>query len=172
MTKLARLRFSLATLMLVLLWSAVVLGIVTASRDELLKFDGHEVWITYYGWPWVCAVDERSRIGPSSHHPAFVGPWCWRLIGDAVVGLLLVAVLTWGSWYLWRHWRLGTAKTVHETMARHYYVVPWYWRAVGDAVVVVLLVVVLTWGSGCLWRYAKLVLRSAESPPPAAASSP
>ena len=50
--------------------------------------------------PVTSAVDERTRIGPPSHYLSFVGPWYWRLVGDVVVGLLLVSVLTWGSGYL------------------------------------------------------------------------
>ena len=156
MTKQARFQFSLSTFMLVVLWSAVVLGIITQHRVQLWKLNVQEIVVTYYGWPLVCAVDERTRIGPPSHYLSFVGPWYWRLVGDVVVGLLLVSVLTWGSGYLLRRathgFRRPQSPPVLETMARYYYEGPWYWRLVGDAIVVVMLVVVLSWGSTCLLR--------------------
>jgi hypothetical protein len=110
MTKQARFQFSLSTFMLVVLWSAVVLGIITQHRVQLWKLNVQEIVVTYYGWPLVCAVDERTRIGPPSHYLSFVGPWYWRLVGDVVVGLLLVSVLTWGSGYLMRRATHGLSR--------------------------------------------------------------
>jgi hypothetical protein len=167
-TKSARFRFSLATMLLVVTWFAVVLGIMTRSRVQLMRLPGRdlEIVITYYGWPWVCAVDERWRIGPPGSYLSFS---YWRLVGDAVVGLLLVSVLTWSSRYLWRRAKHGFRRPqsppVSETMARYYYAGPWYWRLVGDAVIGVLLVVVLAWGSTFLVRCVKDVLGRVESAP-------
>lgn len=166
MTKRPRFQFSLATLLLMLAWSGVVLGIIAKSRVDLLQFDGHEYWITYYGWPFVCAIDERTRVGPPIDYFSFVGPWCWRLLGDAVVGLLLVSMLTWGSRYLWVRFQHGVRcpqpPPVLATLARHYYVGSWYWRLVGDVAIVVLLVIVLAWGSTLLLRCVQRVCGRVE----------
>ncbi len=161
MTKQARFQFSLSTFMFVAMWSAVVLGIITQHRVQTLKLNGQEIVLAYYGWPIVCAVDERTRVGPPHYSFSFVGPWYWRLVGDVVVCLLLVSVLTWGSGYLLRRathgFRRPQSPPVFETMARYYYEGPWYWRLVGDAIVVVMLVVVLGWGSICLLRWVQHV---------------
>jgi len=162
MSELARFRFSLATFMLVVMWSAVALGIITQHRVELWKVNDREVVVTYYGWPFVCAVGEWTDL--PSHHLSFL---YWRLVGDVVVGLLLVSVLTWGSGYLLRRanhgYRRRQSPPVLETLARYYYEGPWYWRVVGDAVVVVMLVIVLSWGSRCLQRCIQHVFCRVES---------
>ena len=45
MTKQARFQFSLSTFMLVVLWSAVVLGIITQHRVQLWKLNVQKLWL-------------------------------------------------------------------------------------------------------------------------------
>jgi hypothetical protein len=112
MTKLPRLRFSLATLLLVVSWSAVMLWVNTTpcvvNRDQ--PTETLELWGAYYGWPWAYNLG-IILVGIGGERPPInrvdVKWWPWAMVGDAVVGVLLVALLTWGSGYLWRRVRHG-----------------------------------------------------------------
>lgn len=108
MTKLPRFRFSLATLLLVVSWSAVMLWMNTTpcvvNRDQ--PTETLELLTAYYGWPWAYAL-KVVLVGIGGELPPISGVdvkwWPWALVGDAVVGVLLVALLTWALKYLWRH---------------------------------------------------------------------
>jgi hypothetical protein len=102
MTKLPRFRFSLATLLLLVSWSAVVVWInimpCVVHRDQ--PTETLELLAAYYGWPWAYAL-KIILVGIGGERPPISGVdvqwWPWALVGDAVVGILLVATLTWGS---------------------------------------------------------------------------
>jgi hypothetical protein len=103
-TKLARFRFSLAALLLLVMWSAVVLWLNTTpgevrENNPNVAFGPGYRWL-HYGWPLTYAWDVcRLYAPPNGVHFAW---YSWALVVDTVVGILLVAVLTWGSGDLWR----------------------------------------------------------------------
>ena len=100
MTKLARFRFSLATMLLMVAWSAAVVRMNTTPRFTVIEIFAPKGYtgnlpgpytLRGYGWPWACA-SYRTHLEWS----------CRALVGDAVVAVLLVTVLTWSSRHLWR----------------------------------------------------------------------
>jgi len=101
--RLPRFRFSLATSLLVIAWSAVVLRLNTRPHESYqLDYDIEQlrhVTLLEIGWPWrhlhFLAID-----GVAFYEP-FV-PDYWALAGDTVVGILFVALLTWGSAFFLR----------------------------------------------------------------------
>ena len=107
MTKLPRFRFSLATMLLMMAWSAVVVWInitpCVAYRDQ--PTETLELLTAYFGWPWAYAL-KIVLVGIGGERPPIdqvdVTWWPWALAGDAVVGVLLVAMLTWGSGFVVR----------------------------------------------------------------------
>ena len=104
MTRLAHFRFSLGTLLLAVAWSAVVVWLnITAGEvqvdDPNAPFGPGYRWL-HYGWPWTYAWDVcRLHVPPNGVHFAW---YSWVLVLDTVVGILIVAVLTWASGYLSR----------------------------------------------------------------------
>lgn len=109
MIKSVRLRFSLATLLLVVSWSAPVLWLNTTALvpPPLDDSDNNEcsgIADIGFGWPWeytrtlVGCVDSYQRVRVE---PAMLSNYR-ALVGDAVVGILLVAVLTCTSAFLLR----------------------------------------------------------------------
>lgn len=104
MTKLPRFRFSLATLLLLVSLSAVVVWL-NATAGEVRVDDpnapfGPGYRSLHYGWPLTYAWDVcRINAPPNGVH--FVW-YSWALVFDTAVGILLVAMLTWGSGFLVR----------------------------------------------------------------------
>lgn len=93
-----RFQFSLATLLLLAMWSAVVFWLNT--RSQVTPIPGHSLLILKFGCPWHYAdfaCDPVFDPGMERLHSDYDA-----LAGDAVVGALLVVVLTWGSTFLLR----------------------------------------------------------------------
>jgi len=103
-TRLPQIRFSLATLLLAVVWSAVVVWLNTTAGevrvdDPNAPFGPGYRWL-HYGWPLAYACDVcRINVPPNGVH---FGWYPWALVGDVVVGVLLVTVLTWGSGFVVR----------------------------------------------------------------------
>jgi hypothetical protein len=116
-TRLPRFRFSLMTLLLAITWSGVVAWMNVTPRLDFSCFTNVEYednglppesWsapgAAEYGWPWAyglcCGLfhpaDELPRL-----QMGMIGRYR-ALAGDVAVGVLLVAVLTWGSSQLLR----------------------------------------------------------------------
>jgi hypothetical protein len=108
----ARPQFSLATLLIAMAWSAVVVWINTLPRVTLREFPGpgisatptpsklvgwHPSYIPLVTWGWPCGY--RTTI-LNFRPPRTVS--AGALFTDAGVGLLLVVVLTWTSSLLLR----------------------------------------------------------------------
>jgi hypothetical protein len=98
---LPRFRFSLATLLLVVMWSAVVLWINTTTPDAENVSEAYLV-VHYHGWPWVYAWRECLTPARNAEDASMLIESYWALAGDAFVGVLLVASLTWVSRFLVR----------------------------------------------------------------------
>jgi len=93
LTHLARFRFSLTTLLLVVTWSAAVLWMNTSPNEHWWP---PNLIYCLTGYPWVYAKYATT----SGHGLAEAGDVSWNftgLAGDCAVGLLLVTALTWGS---------------------------------------------------------------------------
>jgi hypothetical protein len=125
-TKPYRFRFSLATLLLAVVWSAGVVWLNTTPRVMIVKIPEasgkdplgrpwHQMLIpiAQWGWPWVYAGTFQRRPLPRCP-PGITAPWA--LVGDVAVGSLLVAVLTWASSLLLR--RVGIAAFVRKDVPR------------------------------------------------------
>jgi hypothetical protein len=104
MTRPTRFRFSLSTLLLAVVWSAVVVWLNTTAGevrvdDPNAPFGPGYRWL-HYGWPLAYAWDVCPiNVPPNGVHFAW---YSWALVGDAAVGVLMVAVLTWGSRFVVR----------------------------------------------------------------------
>jgi hypothetical protein len=116
-TRFVRPQFSLATLLIAMAWSGVAVRVNTtpyilehwhyATSANVVQVDyskSENVFGPFgYGWPWRFAW--ASHFYKLSDSDRFRPYWMWscgRLVGDAAVGVLLVAVLTWGSTQLLR----------------------------------------------------------------------
>jgi hypothetical protein len=101
MARLARPQFSLATLVLAMAWSAVVVWLNVTPRLDFPNYVPGDLRIgkVECGWPlgyaWIFATDP---LPPQLPGPELRWYWSgWSLTGDFVVGALLVVVLTWAS---------------------------------------------------------------------------
>jgi hypothetical protein len=98
-----RCRFSLATLLVAVMWSAVVLWLDTSPGEVPGKINeafgpGYR-WL-HYGWPFTYAwYVTRLRVTPTGLPFAWHS---WALVADVAIGLLFVVVLTWTSSLLLR----------------------------------------------------------------------
>jgi hypothetical protein len=109
-----RFRFSLATLLITMAWSAVVVWINVTPRFALERLSvvgrhGHDqigVYLIRWGWPFPYANSFVFWPVPLSDFPPGGIEAYWAFAGDVAVGVLLVAALTWGSNQLLR--RVGT----------------------------------------------------------------
>jgi hypothetical protein len=102
-----RFRFSLATLLIAMAWSGGMVWMNVTPRVESSKGSETDertvVAVLAYGWPcayfsffaWYTLPRQPRRESMKIDSP-------WALAGDVVVGVLLVAVLTWGSTQLLR----------------------------------------------------------------------
>ncbi|MCY2987006.1 MAG: hypothetical protein NTY19_03950 [Planctomycetota bacterium] len=116
-----RFQFSLATLLIAMAWSGVAVWMNTREHVERLHIPDHDalkLCNVYRGWPWAYtrAVGDVGLGGDRPGNAENVGWWPWKLAGDAVVGVLFVAMLTWGSSQLLRRVgaRLRRRKAVEE----------------------------------------------------------
>ena len=110
MSRLLRPQFSLATLLIAMAWSAVVLWLNTTPHQREPSFPVvlFPKVFSQYGWPWIClwtirefqSLVDFSRLNLGE--PLHSGWYHWSLLGDIAVGLLLVVVLTWISSLLLR----------------------------------------------------------------------
>jgi hypothetical protein len=110
----------LATLLIAMAWSGVVVWLNTRSHvtrplqqiilpaDNLERPDDFMV-VNDFGWPWDYTtfidsypVSPRSARLRSQSNFENLGWSRWNLAGDAVVGVILVVVLTWASSQLLR----------------------------------------------------------------------
>jgi hypothetical protein len=88
-------QFSLATLLIAMAWSAAVVLVNVEPRIRHWSD-----WATY-GWPSDYAWQVQEFAVPHRFHPGEIISYR-ALAVDAAVGVLLVAVLTWGSTQLLR----------------------------------------------------------------------
>ena len=108
MSRRIRFRFSLATLLIAMAWSACVVWMNAPGCVELMSTCDiiHEQFANAeakYGWPWQWASRFELHTKPASADPGlFVitsGP---ALAGDVAAGVLFVIALTWASGQLLR----------------------------------------------------------------------
>jgi hypothetical protein len=108
--KAARFRFSVGTLLIVVMWSAVVSWMNTrpghpspyvtwnSSRSFVHSLDWN------YGWPLTCVTCRTDYRPEQLARGAVPVAWYpWNVVANVAIGVLLVAVLTWGSAFLLRH---------------------------------------------------------------------
>ena len=103
--RLVRPKWTLGTMLLVVGWSAVGVGLNTIPRHATLYGleDRTAGYFTGFGYPWTYAV--APPYFPPSSPPGFRSADMisyWALAGNAAIGVLMVAVSTWGSKYLIR----------------------------------------------------------------------
>ena len=95
--RLPRFQFGLATLLLAISWSSVVLWLNIRPREVFhLEFNAQQfkhVKLLEIGWPWG-HLNYLDIDGVAFYDPLI--PDYWALAGDTAVGVLFVALLTVG----------------------------------------------------------------------------
>jgi hypothetical protein len=104
-----RLQFSLATLLIAMAWSAVMVWLNTTPRvwhvSHWVQGTKSMTVVTDFGWPWHYFRDTEFDRNPALdllilHDPKQSNHWA--LVGDVAVGVLLVVAATWASRQLLR----------------------------------------------------------------------
>ena len=102
-------KWTISTLLIVVAWSSVVIWLNCTPRVYIhTAVDPVNPGGLEYGYPWTYGVQDgwSSPWGLITVRPSHIFSY-WRLAGNAVVGLLAVVVLTWGSGYLLRRITFG-----------------------------------------------------------------
>lgn len=102
MSRLLRPQFSLATLLIAMAWSAVMVWVNVTPHVTRYRVGIHAS-VVEIGWPWTyawCLQTSEDAIAPQRRIIKVIGSW--PIVSNAVVGVLLVAVLTWASSLLLR----------------------------------------------------------------------
>lgn len=86
----ARIRFSLGTLMLVVMWFAVGLWMNTMPHVETIRYPHGSIPCEFFGWPFTYGIQVVGE--PRTFEMVY-----WASVGDVIVCMLLVAGLTWIS---------------------------------------------------------------------------
>jgi hypothetical protein len=112
----------LATLLIAMAWSAVMVWMnttprLTAAEPPFVRPRGMYFHLANWGWPFKYTDTTAELLPePRPRFPPFGITRPWALAGDVLVGVLLVVVLTWGSNQLLRRVgaRLRRRKAVEE----------------------------------------------------------